>query len=95
MSLLASSLLLGAYTQDVRSAQSLFGLIFIPILVLASVLMYADISLLPLGLQIVLYAISFSYPLITARVVLLGDYFVPLLEFLQRRFHGLGPLDSY
>jgi ABC-type Na+ efflux pump permease subunit len=81
MSLLASSLLLGAYAQDVRSAQSLFGLIFIPILVPASLLMYADISLLPLGLRIVLYAISFSCPLITARVVLLGDYFVSLLGF--------------
>ncbi len=79
MSLLALSLLLGAYAQDVRSAQSLFGLISIPIFVPAFVLMYADISLLPLGLQIILYAIPFSYPMITARVVLLGNYFVPLL----------------
>jgi len=54
-------------------------LIFIPILVPAFALMYADISVLPLGLQIVLYAIPFSHPMITAKAVLLGDYLVPLL----------------
>jgi ABC-2 type transport system permease protein len=82
LSLLALSLLLGAYTQDVRSAQSLFGLIFIPILVPAFVLMYADVSTLPLGLQVLLYAIPFSYPMMAAKAVLVGDYLIPLLGIL-------------
>jgi ABC-2 type transport system permease protein len=79
LSLLALSLLLGAYTQDVRSAQSLLGLIFIPILVPAFVLMYADVSTLPVGLQMLLYAIPFSHPMIAAKAVLVGDYLIPLL----------------
>jgi ABC-2 type transport system permease protein len=82
ISLLALSLLLGAYAQDVRSAQSLFGLVFIPIFVPAFVLMYADISALPLGLQIVLYAIPFSHPMIAAKAMFVGDYIVPLLGIL-------------
>jgi ABC-2 type transport system permease protein len=82
ISLLALSLLLGAYAQDVRSAQSLFGLIFIPILVPAFLLMYADVSALPLGLQILLYAIPFSHPMIAAKAVLVGDHLTPLLGIL-------------
>ena len=79
MSALALAILLGAYTQDVRSAHSLLGILYIPVFVPAFILMFADISTLPLSLQAILYAIPFSHPMIAAKSIVLGDYFIPLL----------------
>ena len=82
MSALALAVLLGAYTQDVRSAHSLLGILYIPVFIPAFILMFTDISTLPLGVQAVLYIIPFSHPMIAAKAVVLGEYFIPLIGVL-------------
>lgn len=82
MSMLALAILLGSYTQDVRSAHSLLGVLFVPIFVPTFILMFTDISTLPLGLQLILYAIPFSHPMIAAKSVILGDYLTPMFGVL-------------
>ncbi|MDI9620075.1 MAG: ABC transporter permease [Candidatus Nezhaarchaeota archaeon] len=82
MSALALAMLLGAYTQDVRSAQSLLGILYVPVFVPALILMFADISTLPLGVQVLLYAIPFSHPVIAAKSMAIGEYIIPILGAL-------------
>ena len=82
MSALAIAVLLGAYTQDVRSAHSLLGILYIPVFVPAFILMFSDISTLPLGVQIVLYAIPFSHPMIAAKSIVFGDYFIAVVGII-------------
>jgi ABC-2 type transport system permease protein len=79
ISALALAVLLAAYTKDVRSAQSLLGVLFLPIFIPAFLLMYAPIEILPAGLQAVLYAIPFSYPSIASKALYTKDYAVVAL----------------
>jgi len=79
MSALALAVLLGAYTQDVRSAHSLLGILYIPVFIPAFILMFADMSALPLSVQAILYAIPFSHPMIAAKAIILGDFLLPLI----------------
>ncbi|MEM2534208.1 MAG: ABC transporter permease [Candidatus Nezhaarchaeales archaeon] len=82
MSMLALAILLGAYAQDVRSAQSLIGILFIPILVPTFILMYADPLSLPLSLQIILYLIPFSHPIIAVKSIIFGNYLISMFGLL-------------
>ncbi|MEM4576644.1 MAG: ABC transporter permease [Candidatus Nezhaarchaeales archaeon] len=82
MSTLALAVLLGSYTQDVRSAHSLLGVLFVPIFIPTFILMFTDVSALPLSLQLILYAIPFSHPMIAAKSVIFGDYLTPILGIL-------------
>ena len=79
ISALALAVLLAAYTKDVRSAQSLLGVLFLPIFIPAFLLMFAPIEILPSGLQAVLYAIPFSYPAIASKALYTKDYTVVAL----------------
>lgn len=79
VSALALAVLLAAYTKDVRSAQSLLGVLFLPIFIPAFLLMFAPIEILPSGLQAVLYAIPFSYPSIASKALYTKDYTVVAL----------------
>lgn len=75
---MALSVLLAAYTKDVRSAQSLQGILFIPVLIPAFLLMFAPIGILPMGLQAVIYAIPFSYSSLAAQAMYTKEY-LPIL----------------
>jgi len=71
---LALAVILSAFAQDVRSAQSLVSYVYPFLFVPALALMYVDINLLPFGLRVVFYAIPFSQPIIASKAVALGDY---------------------
>lgn len=70
---------LAALAEDVRSAQSLLGVIFVPLIIPMILTMIADPKTLPTPLQTLVYAIPFSYPMIAVNSILTGDYFTPLI----------------
>jgi ABC-2 type transport system permease protein len=74
LSALALAVILSAFAEDVRSAQSLVSYIYPLIFIPSLVLMYVDINILPLWLRFLLYAIPFSQPIIASKAVIAGDY---------------------
>lgn len=74
LSALALAVILSAFAEDVRSAQSLVSYIYPLIFIPSLVLMYVDVNVLPVWLKAVLYAIPFSQPIIASKAVILGDY---------------------
>lgn len=74
LSALALAVIISAFSEDVRSAQSMVGYIYPLIFIPAFALMYLDISTLTFALKILLYAIPFSQPVIASKAVVMGDY---------------------
>ena len=66
---LSLAVLVASFTDDVRSAQALMGIIYAPIFLPTIVLMMVDIGQLPALWQGVIYAIPFSYPVLAARAL--------------------------
>jgi ABC-2 type transport system permease protein len=73
---LSVAVLAAAFTEDVRSAQALMGLLYVPIFVPALVLMFVDISQMPLAAQGVILAIPFSYPILASKALYTGDFLI-------------------
>jgi ABC-2 type transport system permease protein len=74
LSALALAVIMSAFSEDVRGAQSLVGYIYPLIFIPAFALMYLDINTLPLAVKILLYAIPYSHPIIASKAVIMGDY---------------------
>ena len=74
LSALALAVILSAFAEDVRGAQSLVGYIYPFIFIPSFALMYLDINVLPLWLRIVFYAIPYSHPILASKAVAMGDY---------------------
>jgi ABC-2 type transport system permease protein len=65
---------IGALSSDVRISNSLLGIIIIPIMIPAFLIMYGgEIGKLPLIIQIIVYALPTSYPLISTKKIFLGS----------------------
>ncbi len=71
---LSVAVLLGSLTEDVRSAQALMGVLYVPIFIPAIVLMFGDITQLPSIIRTIVYAIPFSYPVLAAKAMYTGLY---------------------
>jgi len=71
---LALAVILSAFAQDVRSAQSLVSYVYPFLFIPALALMYLDINALPFGLKALFYAIPFSQPIIASKAITMGDY---------------------
>ncbi|MDW8022658.1 MAG: ABC transporter permease [Nitrososphaerota archaeon] len=74
LSALALAVILSAFAEDVRSAQSFVGYIYPFIFLPAFALMYIDINTLPYAIRLILYAIPYSHPVIASRAVTMGDH---------------------
>lgn len=74
VSALAMALTLGTMAQDVRGAQSVIGVVIVPILLPTIFLMIGDMKTLPLSIQAILYAIPFTYPVLASQSLITGDY---------------------
>jgi ABC-2 type transport system permease protein len=74
LSALALAVILSAFAEDVRSAQSLVSYVYPLVFIPSLILMYVDINMLPVWLRWVLYAIPFSQPIIASKAVIMGDY---------------------
>jgi ABC-2 type transport system permease protein len=65
---------IGALSSDVRISNSLLGIIIIPVMIPAFLIMYGgEIGNLPLIIQIIVYALPTSYPLISTKKIFLGS----------------------
>jgi len=74
ISALALAVILSAFAEDVRGAQSLVSYIYPLVFVPSIALIYLDVNTLPLALKFVLFAIPFSHPVIASKAIMMGDY---------------------
>jgi ABC-2 type transport system permease protein len=74
LSALALAVIISAFAEDVRGAQSLIGYIYPIIFIPSLALIYLDFNSLPLIIKTILYAIPYSHPVIASKVVIFGDY---------------------
>ncbi|MEM1537037.1 MAG: ABC transporter permease [Candidatus Bathyarchaeia archaeon] len=79
LSALALAVILSAFAEDVRSAQSFVSYIYPFVFIPSLALMYLDINALPFALRLVFYAIPFSHPVIASKAVIMGDYWTASL----------------
>ena len=79
LSALAFAVIISAFSEDVRGAQSLVGFIYPLVFIPSLLLMYLDINSLPSALRIVIYAIPYTHPIIAAKAVTTGDYLIVVL----------------
>ncbi|MEM0357250.1 MAG: ABC transporter permease [Candidatus Bathyarchaeia archaeon] len=82
VSVLALSVILAAFAEDVRGAQALVGNIY-PMIFLPSIaLIYLDINTLPFAFKLVLFAIPFSHPMIASKAIIVGDLWTVTLGII-------------
>jgi ABC-2 type transport system permease protein len=79
LSALALAVIMSAFAENVRSAQSLVSYLYPLFFVPSFALMYLDINILPFWLRIVLYAIPYTHPIIASKAVVMGDYLTVVL----------------
>jgi ABC-2 type transport system permease protein len=79
LSALALAVILSAFAEDVRSAQSFVGYIYPFIFLPSFALMYVDINSLPLAFRLILYAIPYSHPIIASKAIVMGNYLTAAL----------------
>ncbi|RLI36964.1 hypothetical protein DRO55_02430 [Candidatus Bathyarchaeota archaeon] len=65
-------IVIGALSSDVRMAGALLGVVIIPIMIPSILVMYGDLRALPIGLQLFIYALPTSYPMIMAKEMVLS-----------------------
>ncbi len=58
---------IGALSSDVRMANSLLGVVIVPIMIPSFLMMYGDLGTLPLALKLLVYALPTSYPVMIAK----------------------------
>lgn len=74
LSALALAVVISAFADDVRGAQSLVGFLYILFILPMFFMMFSDINSLSLPLRIVLLAIPYTHPMLAARAAITGDY---------------------
>ncbi len=92
VSALSLAVLLATFTKDVRSAQSLMAVVYIPIMVPAVVLMFSPVSSLPLAVQAAVLAIPFSYPIIASQALYTHQYLTVALGLVYQALFTMGVL---
>ena len=64
--------IIGALSSDVRMSTSLLGVVIIPVLIPSLLIMYGDMKNLPLFLQLLIYALPTSYPMIMSKEMIIS-----------------------
>lgn len=72
---LALAISLAIFTDSVRAAQSLVGVLFIPVVVPAIILMFTSLENLPTWFRWILLMVPYTHSIISSKAALLGDYF--------------------
>ncbi|MCD6529769.1 ABC transporter permease [Candidatus Bathyarchaeota archaeon] len=65
--------IVGALSSDVRISNSLIGTVIVPIMIPTFLIMYGDVGSLPLALQVLVYALPVSYPMLIAKNMILSE----------------------
>lgn len=74
LSALALAIIISAFAEDVRGAQSVVGYLYVIIMLPMFIIMFADFNSLPLVARIVLLAIPYTHPMLAAQASFTGDY---------------------
>ena len=78
VSALAMAISLAVFTDNVRSAQSLTGILVVPIILPAIILMFSDIDMLPQTFQWLMLAIPYTHSILASKAAFMGDYWIVL-----------------
>ncbi len=78
VSALALAISLAVFTDSVRSAQSLTGVLIVPLIIPAMILMFSDLEMLPPTIQWILLAIPYTHTMLATKAALLGNYWIIL-----------------
>jgi ABC-2 type transport system permease protein len=78
VSALAMAISLAVFTDNVRSAQSLTGILVVPIILPAIILMFSDIDMLPQTFQWLMLAIPYTHSILASKAAFMGDYWMVL-----------------
>jgi len=73
---LALAISLAAFTDNVRSAQSLTGFLIIPVIIPAIILMFTDLSMLPVAVRWALLLIPYTHSIVASKAAFMGNYLV-------------------
>ena len=76
VSALALAISLAVFTDSVRSAQSLTGVLIVPLIIPAMILMFSDIDMLPPTIQWIMLAIPYTHTMLATKAAFLGDYWI-------------------
>ncbi len=78
LSALALAIIISAFSEDVRGAQSVVGYLYLVIMMPMFVVMFTDFHSLPLVAKAVLLAIPYTHPMLAAQATLTGDYLLAI-----------------
>jgi len=76
VSALALAISLAVFTDSVRSAQSLTGVLIVPLIIPAMILMFSDIEMLPPTVQWIMLAIPYTHTMLATKAAFLGNYWI-------------------
>jgi ABC-2 type transport system permease protein len=82
VSALALAISLAVFTDSVRSAQSITGVLIVPVVLPAMVLMFTDIELLPQTVQWIMLAIPYTHSMLATKAAFLGDYWIGIRSII-------------
>jgi len=76
ISALALAISLAVFADSVRSAQSLTGVLIVPLIIPAMILMFSDIEMLPPAVQWIMLAIPYTHTMLATKAAFLGNYWI-------------------
>lgn len=79
LSALALAIIISAFSEDVRGAQSIVGYLYVIIMLPMFVIMFTDFNSLPLAVRMALLAIPYAHPMLAAQATFTGDYLIAVV----------------
>ncbi len=79
LSALALAIIISAFSEDVRGAQSVVGYLYVIIMLPMFIIMFTDFNSLPLAVRMVLLAVPYTHPMLAAQASLTGNYLTAVL----------------
>jgi ABC-2 type transport system permease protein len=80
VSALALAICIAAFSENVRSAQSMVGPLNILVILPSLALMFADIEILPFPVQAIMYAIPYTHSIVASKAAFTSDYLTMLIS---------------
>ncbi len=92
LSALALAIIISAFSEDVRGAQSVVGYLYVVIMLSMFIIMFTDFNSLPLVARVVLLAIPYTHPMLAAQATLTGNYLLAILGVVYVALFTVGLL---
>ncbi len=78
LSALALAIIVSAFSEDVRGAQSIVGYLYVIIMLPMFIIMFTDFNSLPPAVKIALLAIPYTHPMLAAQATITGNYTIAI-----------------